>query len=78
LHYDRLDPTDDALWLSMLEADGLSAGHFMILKGGMVPGIWSLQFAYGPDGQASDGERLLGAGSGIPGHGSRAYKLPRN
>ncbi|MCZ6671424.1 MAG: CehA/McbA family metallohydrolase [Verrucomicrobia bacterium] len=59
LHYDRLDPKDDALWLTMLEADGLAAGHFMVLKGGMVPGIWSRQFAFGPDGQASDGSRLM-------------------
>ena len=59
LHYDRLDPKDDGLWLSMLEADGLTSAHFMVLKGGMVPGIWSRQFAYGPEGQGSDGQRLL-------------------
>lgn len=52
LHFDRLDPEDDRLWLSMLEADGLNSGHFMVLKGGMTPGIWSRQYAFGKDGRA--------------------------
>ena len=59
LHFDRLDPKDDALWFSMFEADGLEAGHFMVLKGGMTPGVWSRQFSYGEGGQGTDGERML-------------------
>jgi hypothetical protein len=53
LHYDRLNPADDHRWLAMLEADGLDAGHFMVLKGGMVPGIWSRQFAFGEAGRSN-------------------------
>lgn len=53
LHYDRLSSADDRLWLAMLDADGLDAGHFMILKGGMVPGIWSRQFAFGDAGRSN-------------------------
>jgi hypothetical protein len=52
LHFDRLDPEDDRLWVAMLEADGLNSGHFMVLKGGMTPGIWSRQYAFGKDGRA--------------------------
>jgi hypothetical protein len=59
LHFDRLDPEDDKLWFSMFEADGLAAGHFMVLKGGMTPGIWSRQFKYGKEGRGSDGNRIL-------------------
>jgi hypothetical protein len=59
LHFDRLDPADDKLWFSMLEADGLEAGHFMVLKGGMTPGVWSRQFNYGKEGQGTDGNRML-------------------
>ncbi len=51
LHFDRLEPRDDRLWLAMLEADGLNTGHFMVLKGGMTPGIWSRQYAFGKAGQ---------------------------
>lgn len=59
LHYDRLSPKDDRHWLSMLEADGLDVGHFMVLKGGMVPGIWSRQFAYGEDGRSNTDRQWL-------------------
>ena len=59
LHYDRLSPADDHRWLAMLDADGLDAGHFMILKGGMVPGIWSRQFAFGEAGRSSAGRQWL-------------------
>jgi len=59
LHFDRLDAEDDPLWLAMLEADGLNAGHFMVLKGGMTPGIWSRQFAYGKAGQTSSESQVL-------------------
>jgi len=72
LHYDRLDAKDDPLWLTMLEADGLAAGHYMVLKGGMVPGIWSRQFAFGQDGQGTDGSGLMVPGQeyrdGAQGH----------
>lgn len=59
LHYDRMDPAVDATWLTMLEADGLAAGHFMTLKGGMMPGVWARQYAHGAKGQATDGQRLI-------------------
>ncbi len=59
LHFDRLSAEDDPKWFSMFEADGLEAGHFMVLKGGMTPGLWSRQFAYGEAGQGTDGERIL-------------------
>lgn len=59
IHYDRLDPEDDGRWLDMLEAEGLSAAHFMTLKGGMTPGVWSRQYAQGTEGQANNGAALL-------------------
>jgi len=59
LHFDRLEPVDDPLWFSMLEADGLQVGHFMVLKGGMTPGLWSRQYKYGPEGQGQDGKHIL-------------------
>ena len=72
LHYDRLDSDDDAKWFTMLEADGLASGHYMVLKGGMVPGIWSRQFAYGSEGHGFDGKSLLVPGQeyrdGAQGH----------
>ena len=34
LHYDRMDQAADAIWFTLLEADGLAAGHFMSAKGG--------------------------------------------
>lgn len=43
----------------MLDADGLDADHFMILKGGMVLGIWSRQFAFGEAGRSSAGRQWL-------------------
>jgi hypothetical protein len=62
LHFDRLDPADDERWLAMMEADGLSAAHFMVLKGGMTPGLWSRQFDYGEAGRTDDGERSITPG----------------
>ena len=59
IHYDRLDPADDSRWLDMLDAEGLSAAHFMTLKGGMTPGIWSRQYAHGSKGQVNNGSALL-------------------
>jgi hypothetical protein len=59
LHYDRIEPGDDRLWLDMLAGDGLNAGHFMVLKGGLVPGVWSTQHTYGRAGQVGDGQRLI-------------------
>ncbi len=59
LHYDRINSTDDRRWLEILAGDGLTAGHFLVLKGGLVPGLWAQQYAYGPAGQATDGERLI-------------------
>ena len=52
LHFDRLDPATDSDWLTATEADGLSHGHFLTLKGGNLPGLWARQYAHGPAGQA--------------------------
>ena len=59
LHYDRSDPTRDKEWFDMLAADGLTHGHFMVLKGGNLPGVWGKQHAYGKKGQATNGQTLL-------------------
>ncbi|MCP4175674.1 MAG: hypothetical protein GY758_33430 [Fuerstiella sp.] len=62
LHYDRHTPAGDKDWLTMLAGDGLAQAHFMVLKGGKVPGIWARQYKYGTDGEASDGKRLIRSG----------------
>jgi hypothetical protein len=62
VHYDRLNEAGDRDWLTMLAGDGLSHAHFMVLKGGKVPGIWARQYAYGAEGEASDGVRLIRSG----------------
>ena len=54
LHYDRVDPEHDRDWLTMLAADDLAMGHFMVLKGGNLPGVWAEQYAYGEEGQDGD------------------------
>jgi len=59
LHYDRTHPAHDRDWLTILAGDDLAYGHFLVLKGGNLPGIWASQYAYGEQGQASDGERLI-------------------
>jgi len=60
LHYDRPGPDADRDWFDMLAGDGLAHGQFMVLKGGMVPGIWAEQFAYGPAGTAvRDGRTII-------------------
>ena len=65
LHYDRLDPTHDADWLDMMAGDGLTYGHFMVLQGGNLPGVWAKQYAYGPKGEATDGRRLIVPGEEV-------------
>jgi hypothetical protein len=62
LHYERTDPGHDGDWLTMLDADGLTFAHFLVLKGGNLPGIWAQQFAYGKAGEATDGIRLIRPG----------------
>ena len=62
VHYERTDRQHDRDWLTMLEADGLSHAHFLVLKGGNVPGIWAQQYAYGPDGEARSGSRFIRSG----------------
>lgn len=62
VHYERLDPSLDPAWLTMLDADGLSAAHFMVLKGANFPGVWARQFGYGPRGEAFDGNRFVRPG----------------
>jgi hypothetical protein len=56
----------------MLAADGLTHAHFLVLKGGAVPDVWAKQYAYGTDGEASDGTRLIRPGEeyrdGAQGH----------
>ncbi|MHC4405858.1 MAG: CehA/McbA family metallohydrolase [Planctomycetota bacterium] len=72
LHYDRLDAAHDADWLTLLAGDDLAHAHFLVLKGGNLPGIWARQFAYGAAGEATDGRRLIRPGEeyrdGIQGH----------
>ncbi len=62
LHYDRTDPKHNSDWLTMLDADGLSHAHFLVLKGGNLDGLWAQQYAYGPAGEARDGKRLIRSG----------------
>lgn len=62
VHYDRLEKAGDRDWLTMLAGDGLTHAHFMVLKGGKIPGIWARQYAYGSEGEGSDGERLIRSG----------------
>ena len=62
LHYERTDPRHDGDWLTMLDADGLSHAHFLVLRGGNLPGIWAQQFAYGKAGEATDGKRSIRPG----------------
>ena len=69
LHYDRSQPQRDKYWLDMLAADGLTHGHFMVLKGGNLPGVWGKQHAYGKKGQATNGRALL-----IPGEEFRGRR----
>jgi hypothetical protein len=62
LHYDRLDAAHDADWLTLLAGDDLVHAHFLVLKGGNLPGIWARQFAYGTAGEGTDGQRLIRPG----------------
>jgi len=62
LHYDRLDAARDPDFLTMLAADDLVQAHFLVARGGGMPGVWARQFAFGVEGQAGDGARLLRPG----------------
>ena len=62
LHYERNAKQLDRDWLTLLAAEDLDQGHFMMLLGGNLPGVWAEQFAYGSEGEATDGHRLLTAG----------------
>jgi len=62
VHFDRLNRAEDRDWFAMMAADDLTHLHFMMLKGGKVPGEWARQYAYGRAGDANDGARLLTAG----------------
>lgn len=62
LHYDRVDPGGDRDWFAMMAGDDLSQTQFLVLKGGMVPGIWARQFAYGSTGTTLDRGRTIVAG----------------
>ena len=59
LHYDRIDPGGDRDWLAMMAGDDIDHTQFMVLKGGMVPGIWASQFAYGKAGETIAGGRTI-------------------
>ncbi len=41
VHYDRSDPEHNRDWLTMLAADSLTHAHFLVLKGGNLPGVWA-------------------------------------
>ena len=62
LHYERLEEAHDRDWLTLLAGDDLTDAHFMVLKGGAAPGVWAQQYAYGPEGEASDGDRFIRPG----------------
>lgn len=62
VHYERTDRGHDRDWLTMLEADGLSAAHFLVLKGGNVPGIWAQQYGYGAAAEAKRDRQFIRSG----------------
>ncbi len=62
LHYDRFSRSANIDWFVMMAGDDLESIHFMMLKGGKVPGEWGTQYAYGKPGEARDGPRLITAG----------------
>lgn len=73
LHYERLSVDQDADWHTMLEADGLGQGFFMVLKGGNLPGTWAQQYAYGKHGIATREHGML-----IPGEEFRGSAQGHN
>jgi hypothetical protein len=62
VHYERNDPKYDDDWLTMLEADGLAAAHFLVLKGGNVPEVWAQQYGYGAAAEAKRDHRFIRSG----------------
>jgi hypothetical protein len=62
VHFDRLNRAENRDWFAMMAADDLAHLHFMMLKGGKVPGEWARQYAYGRAGDADDGTRFVTAG----------------
>jgi len=62
LHYERTDPKHNSDWLTILDADGLSHAHFLVLKGGNVPGVWANQYEFGSQGEVIDGSRFIRSG----------------
>ncbi|MYG03779.1 MAG: hypothetical protein F4173_16325 [Acidobacteriia bacterium] len=62
LHYDRIGPDGDRDWFAMMAGDDIAHSQFMTLRGGMVPGTWARQFAFGEEGEAADGTRTIVAG----------------
>lgn len=62
LHYDRTEPDGDRDWFAMMSGDDIAHSQFMTLRGGMVPGTWARQFAFGERGEAADGTRTIVAG----------------
>ena len=72
LHYERSDPAHDRDWLTMMDGDGLEHAHFLVLKGGNLPGVWAQQYAYGKRGEAVAGKQWIRAGEefrdGAQGH----------
>ena len=62
LHYDRIDSGGDRDWIAMMAGDGIDHAQFMVLKGGMVPGVWAEQFGYGKAGETRAGPRTIVAG----------------
>ena len=62
LHYDRIEPDADRDWSAMMAGDDVWHAQFMVLKGGMVPGVWARQFAYGREGERSYSGKTIVAG----------------
>jgi hypothetical protein len=62
LHYERLNAAHDVDWLTLLSGEDLTHAHFLVLKGGNVPGVWAQQYSYGREGEAHDGVRVIRPG----------------
>ena len=62
VHYDRIGPDGDRDWFAMMAGDDIAHSQFMTLRGGMVPGTWARQFAFGERGEAADATRTIVAG----------------
>ena len=75
LHYERLNPDWAPDWFALFDADGLTYGFFMALKGGNLPGLWAQQYAYGTAGTQALADRLLVPGQEFRGTAEGHHNL---